>query len=301
MVNIVYHTRSVLQGLALKTLLKVKQIFLKTNLSQLFNKECNMAWPEINVFVQIISVVVQQSYLKFKYPDRTSLPYTDNYASDEIIRFIGYAIYKTRCSWHKKLIIEDNDLYDEGLKILDNLRIFQVDALSDEAYCSATYKQNSSLRFHNNSRLTLPKMELIKFGKRLMSILNNKTREKTLLSKGNETYRNVKQYLLQDKSIRIDFTEALDKINSTRREDSCQLTHIENIILNELLTKSLNARMNATITKYNDTKNESKNKKTRQEIKEKVRNKAIEAKQRELVGKQKLKLNSNLCLDMNEE
>ena len=77
-------------------------IEIEKSLSELFNRERNIPWPEINVLVQIISAVVQQSYLQFKYPNRTSLPYTDNYASDEITRFIGYAIYKTRCSWHKK-------------------------------------------------------------------------------------------------------------------------------------------------------------------------------------------------------
>ena len=60
-------------------------IEIEKSLSELFNRESNIPWPEINVFVQIISAVVQQSYLKFKYPDRTSPPYTDNYASDEII------------------------------------------------------------------------------------------------------------------------------------------------------------------------------------------------------------------------
>ena len=122
-------------------------------------------------------------------------------------------------------------------------------------------------------------MELMEFGKRLLSLLNNLVSENEMVQKGNKTYEHAKELIFGDKILIQLFTEAINQITNRKPQ---KLTKIELLILKQLIVKSLNSRINATIQKFNDTKNESKNVKTRSWVKSKVKNQAAESKQRKL-------------------
>ena len=242
--------------------------------------ESDIQWQEISILIQSIANHIQNLFLSFKYPKQDSMSHFKTVQNDEIVRFLGYAIYQTRLAWSKRT--DDASEYEHGVKLLDSFRFFHAEALQDEDYCSEVYIQNNALMLNNNSYLTLPRMELVPFGKELMKILNTHTSEEEMLRRGNQTYSSALQHLSTNQKLRKLFGTALFIIYGGEQNGRDSLDEVEEKILTELLTRSLNARMNATITKYNDTKHESKNVKTRSEIKAKVKNQATEAKQRQL-------------------
>lgn len=254
---------------------------IKHFFSNISGHEKELPWAEINAIAQTISMYMQKEYIKFKYYDKKSEnQFEFNYANDEIVRFLGFALFKTRRKWRRKIETDHDDItYDDGFRLLDSLRFFHNDAIVDDAYCKEVYNENSALRLSNHLYLTLPRMELMEFGKRLLSLLNNLVSENEMVQKGNKTYEHAKELIFGDKILIQLFTEAINQITNRKPQ---KLTKIELLILKQLIVKSLNSRINATIQKFNDTKNESKNVKTRSWVKSKVKNQAAESKQRKL-------------------
>ena len=99
---------------------------IKHFFSNISGHEKELPWAEINAIAQTISMYMQKEYIKFKYYDKKSEnQFEFNYANDEIVRFLGFALFKTRRKWRRKIETDHDDItYDDGFRLLDSLRFF---------------------------------------------------------------------------------------------------------------------------------------------------------------------------------